>query len=240
MDKQEAGFNIVSLYNGKNKPREGYRLAVVSFKTDKSKSEKEIDVDGKKQTNPDYDPNYKKPDARCVDIPSLKLDCTPQVLKDAIQQAFEDLQDSIVRKLVVAELDAGKNVINIHDNDVNFEAVSLFAAANAAGGKLTKDGIEEWFDADLADTLTLALANAMKLPDTPSQVESAKLASAVTGYKNVFLTLAAPKAGMSKNVAGQMKSVIDLCENKEGRMFKALSVKIANHLTEKEPELIGL
>lgn len=235
-----VAFFVAEIYNGKNKPKTDHRLAVVTFKTDKSKSESEIEEGGKKSANPDYDPNYKKPDARCISVPALRITVGPQVLQDALQQAFEDLQDAVIRKLVVEALDQNKNLISIHETQINFEAVALFAATNAAGGKLTKDGIEEWFDESLADTLTLKLANAMKLSDTPNQQESAKLASAVTQYKGVIISLAAPRAGMSKTVATQLKTVLELCENKDTRMYKALHAKVTTHLTEKEPELMGL
>jgi hypothetical protein len=157
-----------------------------------------------------------------------------------LQEAFEDLQDAVIRKLVVEALDQNKNLISVHESQINFEAVALFAAANAAGGKLTKDGIEEWFDETLADVLTLTLANVMKLSNTPSQAESAKLAAGVTQYKSVIIGLAAPRAGMSKTVAGQLKKVLELCENKDSRMYKALTAKVTAHLVEKEPELMGL
>lgn len=234
----EPGFNLVELYTGKNKAPDGYRLAVASFKSDTSKTKKTlIDDDGKKVDNPDFDPAYKKPDARCVSIPTLKIECTPQILKDALQQAFEDMQDAVVRKLIVDGLEARKGVINIHDDDVGFEAIAAFAAANAAGGKIKKEGIEDWFDTDVADMLTVSIANAMKLPDNPEPAAEARLAAAVTNYKTVFMSLAAPRSDMSKKVAGQCLKALETCENKESRMYKAIKTKLDTLLTKQEVSL---
>lgn len=243
----EAGFNVVAIYNGKNSPRQDYRLSVVTFKADKTKSSKllnEVDINGdftgKKVENPDFDPLYKKPDARCVDVPAFKIQASPQILQDALQQAFEDLQDQVIRRLIVEAIEEGKNAISIHDDQVNCEAIAAFAAATAAGGKITKDGIEDWFDTEMANELTLAVANAMKLPDTPDAAQNKRLADMVTNYKGVFMTLAAPRAGMSKTIANQCKKALELCENKDSRMFKALDAKVRAQLEEKEPQLLGL
>jgi hypothetical protein len=219
------------IYNGKNKPKDGHRLSVITFKTPGAK------VDPK---SPDYDPNYKRPEARCISVPKLEMSCTPQILKDALQQALEDLQDAKIRQLVVAELEQGKNVITILDVQIGFEALAEFAALEAANGKLNKDAIDEWFEADVANQLTLALANAMKLPDNPAPEQEKTLAAAVTMYKDVFKTLAAPKAGLSPAIAKQMKKALEHAENKESRVFKALQAKVVQHLEAKDPELVGL
>jgi hypothetical protein len=236
MNPDAIAFHTVELYTGKNKPKDGHRLSVTTFKSLAKFTEKE--VDGK--PNPDFDATYKKPDARCVSVPSIKLECTPAIIKDAMQQALEDMQDAAIRELIIAALDEKKSIINIHEDQINYEAIARFAAENAASGKLTKDGIEGWFDDELADVLTLKLANKMQLPDNATAEQNKKLANAVTNYKGVFLSLAAPKAGLSPKIAVQLKNVIDLCENKDSRMFKVLQGKIVAHLELKDPVLVGL
>lgn len=231
-----SGFHMAEIYNGKNKPHDGHRLCVTAFKSQAKFTAKEIDG----EANPDYDPNYKKPDARCVSIPVLKITATPSLLQDALQQAFEDMQDSVIRSIIVDAIESKKELIQIHDDQISFEAVAKFAAENAASGKLTKDGIEGWFDDSLADPLTLALANKMQIPDNATPEQNKKIADAVTSYKSVFLSLAAPKAGLSPKIAQQLKTVVELCEDKENRMFKALHSKITAHLEQKDPQLIGL
>jgi hypothetical protein len=80
----------------------------------------------------------------------------------------------------------------------------------------------------------------MQLPNDATAEQQKKLADAVTSYKAVFLSLAAPKAGLSPKIAVQLKSVVDLCENKDSRMFKVLQGKIVAHLEMKDPVLVGL
>lgn len=213
------------VYNGKQTPKAGQRLSVITFKTPSDKKD---------------DPTYKRPDARCVSVPKLDISVSPQILKDAMLQALEDLQDAKIRTIVVAALDEGKNVITIMDAQINYESLAEFAALEAANGKLNKEAIDEWFESDVANPLTLALANAMKLPETPSADQEKKLADAVTVYKNVFKTLAAPKAGLSPKIASQMKKALEHAENKEHRVFKSIETKVKAHMEMRDPELVGL
>lgn len=227
------------VYNGKQQPKDSsHRLAVFTFKTDKSKSEKELD--GKQ--NASYDPAYKRPDARCVSVPKLDISVTPQILKDALLAALEDLQDAVIRVIVVAALEEGKNVITVMDAQLNFEAIAEYAKAQAAGGKINKELIEGWFDEDLADQLTLALATALKIPDgaVPTAEQEKKIADAVTGYRDVFKMFSAPKAGISPRIAQQMQKAMDRATNKEHRVYKALALKLAAHADAKDPQLLGL
>jgi len=227
-----SGVHDVIVYNGKQKALTDQRLSVIGFKTPSGK------VD---PTHADYDANYKRPDARCVSIPRITISCVPQVVQDAMLAALEDLQDSVIRKIVVAAIDEGKNVITIMDAQINHEAIAEFAKLEAANGKLNKELIEDFFDENLGDKLTLALADAMKYDSSrPDAAKEKQIADAVTNYKNVFKTLAAPKAGMSPKIAFQMQKALVLCENKEDRVYKALSAKITAHLEQKDPELIGL
>lgn len=220
-----TGTHDVVIYNGKNSPFHNQRLSVISFKTPSDKKD---------------DPDYKRPEARCVSIPKLEISVTPQVLKDALQDAVEDLQDACIRKIVVDALAEGKNVITIMDAQINFESLAEFAKLEAANGKLNKDIIALWFDEDVGDQLTLALAAAMKLPEIPSTEEEKKLATAVTNYRNLFQSMAAPKAGLSPKIALQMQKALGVAVNREHRVFKALDAKIKNNLEQKDPELIGL
>lgn len=216
----------VVLYTGKNKPLTDQRLCVITFKTPSDKKD---------------DPTYKRPDARCVSIPKLSINVTPQILSDALQQALEDLQDSVIRKIVVDAIAEGKSVITVMDAQISYEAIAEFAKMEAANGKLNKDAIEDFFDSQLGDKLTLALADAMKYDSSkPDAAKEKQIADAVTSYKTVFMTLAAPKAGMSPKIAVQIKKALDLVEDKENRVFKALDSKVKAHLEAKDPVLIGL
>ena len=80
----------------------------------------------------------------------------------------------------------------------------------------------------------------MKLPDNPAPEQEKQLAGAVTMYKDVFKTLAAPKAGLSPKIARQMLKALEQAENKENRIYKALLSKVQQHLEAKDPELVGL
>lgn len=232
-----SDFHTVELYTGKNKPSDDtQRISVITFKTEKRKGAKELD--GK--PNPEFDPTYKRPEARCISIPKLKIHTTPSELQDAMQEAFNDLQDALIRRLLLVKLDAAETIINFHNDQIGFTAVAAYAAEVTASGKLTKDAIIEWFDTDLADSLTLAIAEAMKIGEKPTPEDERKLAAAVTGYRTIFTALAAPRAGLSKNIASQLQRAMVRASNPEDQVFLRLDAKLKDSLEEKDPELIGL
>lgn len=227
-----SGVHDVNFYTPKSKPLTDQRLSVITFKSPTAKTDKD---------SPDYDPNYKRPEARCVSVPRFNISVTPQVLQAALQDAYEDLQDALIRKLVVAALDVGKNVITIMDAEINCDAIAEYAKLEAATGKLNRELINDWFDEDVGNELTLALATAMKYDaSTPNPEMEKKLANAVTSYKTLFSSLAAPKAGLSPKIAAQMQKALAVAANKEARVYKALEAKIKMNLEAKDPELIGL
>ncbi len=237
-----SDFHTVEIYTGKNKPSDDtQRLCVITFKTEKKKATKEFtDESGKKIANPDYDPNYKKPEARCVSIPKLKIHVTPSEISDAMQTAFEDLQDALIRKLIIEKLEKNETILNFHNDQIGFTAIAAYAAEVAASGKLTKEAIHDWFDNDVADALTLAIANVMKMGDKPKPEEEKRLAEAVTLYRTTFGSFAAPKAGLSKGTALQMQKALNVCSEKESRVFRVIDQKIKDALEEKDPVLMGL
>ena len=222
-----SGFHTVVPYTGKNKPADDLqRLSVLTFKTPKDKKE---------------DPTYVRPAACCVSIPILRVHTTPSQIELALQQAFEGLQDALIRDVVVRKLEANESIINLHDDQIGFEAIAKWAAENATSGKLTKEAIFDWFDENLADVLTLRLADKM-VPQgsTATPEQEKKLAAAVTNYRSTFAAFSAPKAGLSKKVAAQLQKVLALAEDLEHRVVKSLASKLELVLSEDDPELLGL
>jgi len=223
----ESGFFTVDLLTSKSKAPDGFRLSEINFKTPKAKKN---------------DASYKKPDARCIAIPKIKVHSTPDNLSEAWQNAFYDIQDALIRDLVITALDEKKSVITLMADQINIEAVAKFAADNVSSGKLTKEQIHDWFDESLADILTLRVAVVMKISAdaTPTPQQEKAIADAVTNYRTSFSSLAAPKAGLSQKIAKQLQNVLHLTEDIEHRVYRSLDSKLTDAIAAQDPDLIAL
>lgn len=138
--------------------------------------------------------------AGCVDI-----------LRDAFQGAFEELQNKVIREIIVNALDAGLQnadgtlkVITISDEQISMEACATYYANSAESGKLSKAVINTWFDTDLDDDLTLKFATQLKLPQQPTAKQIAALEKGVSEYKQLYACLANPKERLPETIAKQL------------------------------------
>ena len=221
---QTSGFHVFQVLTDSVKPAENHRLSLIMYKTPKDKKN---------------DATYVRPNNMAVSVPRIKVSVTPACLQDALQACFEDLQDSLIRKLYEDAREAGKSVVSLSDAQIDFQACADFSAANAVNGKLSKDLLNKWFDESLAETLTVALANALKLPDEPSEAEAAKLEAAVLQHKKLIVELASPRANMPESVAKSLQKAVALAE--DDKVKHSLQSKLNVFLQPKEVTLnIGL
>lgn len=214
-----------------------HRLSCINFKEMPEK-----DAEGNKIKNADGSVKMKHKHAnRCVSVPVTTVMIQPDSIKAALQAAFESLQDDVIKSIVVAALDAGtKNAdgslksIIISDEQISLEACAKFHAASSTG-KLSKDVLNDWFTSDLADTLTVKLADVMKLPDAPTQEQTAALDAAISEYKAMFAGLAAPKAQLPIALAKQLRTALKLAT--DSRIKASLDDKLTTMLQPKEVTL---
>lgn len=221
-----SNHHTVGIHTDSSKALSDQRLSVVTFKTPKDKKD---------------DQTYKKPVARSVSIPVLKVEIIPPILQAALQQAFHDLQDDVVRKLVVEKLESEPNVVSfdISDDAISFDAVAAYAASEAVSGKLSKELLENWFDENLDEPLTLALAAAMKLSDTPTDAETARLDAAVKQHRVIISQLASPRAALPEKIVLQLQKAVALAPTDKVR--NSLDEKLKGFLQPREVTLeLGL
>lgn len=191
-----------------------HRLCVLDFKTPSDKK---------------ADSNYRKPASRCVSIPRINLAIEPSILQDAMLAAFEEMQDTLIRSIFTTALDAsrdGNPIVTILDADISPEAVATYCAEKAISGKLSAEKIGAWFDAYLADDLELALANAMSLPDEPTEEEQKKLTAAISQHRSMLCKLAGP-VQMPEKIALQLTKAVNCMSAPQDKIAKQLLSKLA-------------
>lgn len=220
-----SNLHTVEVHTDGKKPLAGQRLSVIRFKTPSDKKD---------------DSTFVRPINVCVSIPILELQSVkPDCLKAAFDEAFQELQDAAIRKLIVDALEEGTKKNIISDDEISYEAIARYAAAMAISGKLSKSTLDVWFDENLADALTLALANALGISDKPSVAETEKLTAAINQHKKLICELASPRASMPEKLAGQLKKAVLVAE--DDKIRASLVSKLDAFLKPKEVSLdIGL
>lgn len=191
----------VRIFTDSCRPDHGYhRLVVIRWKETKSE-------DGKTKI-------AAKP-ARCVSVPRVSIMSEPAILTVPLQAAFEDMQDSAIRELIEEALANNDQNPVISPDSITPDAISAFYQRQAASGRLSTDGLKTWFDASLYEALTLALGNAMQLPEEPTEEQLAALEVAVQQHKKAIVALASPRASLAPKIAEQLKKAIALANDDE-------------------------
>lgn len=181
----------------------------------------------------------KVPSARCVSVPKLVLTVAPAILAEAIQSAYEDMQDSLVRSIVEAQLekDPNTNTFTFSEDLVNEAAVAAFQAEKNGPGRLSTERLNNWFDTSLSEALYVAIANKLGLGDEPSKADTAKVTKAVDQHKKLIAGLSAPKAHLPANIAEQLEKAVSLASDDDTKIKSVLLAKLVKFT---KPEEISL
>lgn len=217
-------YNINTYDAAKSAAEKDHRLVVIGFKTPSDKK---------------GDATYKKPETRCVSIPQLTVSIRQETLQDAMQCAFEELQDAVIRSLIVAGDASAKRKLTVSDDEISFQACAEFSKLSAQSGKLSEEAIQAWFDSRISEALTVALANAMKFPDTLSNEQAVTLEKAIEQHRELFGKLSSPRASMDRKVATSLLKAVKL-STEEDKVFHILSKKLDSFINPQTVELLGL
>lgn len=192
----------------------GQRLSVVRFKKDK---------DGKKAK-----------DSQAVSIPVTAL--SPEQMGELqahINDWFHSVQDEVIREACIADRDA------VTDDDISVSAVRAYLVAQAAGERLTGDVIKAWFDSDLADMLTIAFAEKLQYPDSPSEEQVKKLEQMVNVYRDKFASMAGGRTMFDTATRAKLAKALELADCSEG-IGQKLAAKIKAMSEISVEEMLGL
>ena len=119
---------------------------------------------------------------------------------------LHNAQMELVRARLLAE---GEGCM-IDDSDYSVAKCLDYLDEEAKGNRLSKESITAWFQSDVADMLTVAIADKLGLPDTPSDVESSKVAAMVADYSSKFAGLAGSKTVYSPEIAQKLVRALEV------------------------------
>lgn len=184
-----------SFVAGESKALTGQRLAKVGYKqTDAMTKRGEI-----------------APPSVCASVPFLTGEqITPNIqrLLPYIGTMLENAQDGIIRSLYES---SGHAMVTIVDDDISVDACISYMAAEAAGDRLKKEHIVQWFNDHVAENLTVFVADLLKFTElTPDNM--VVINGHVQNYRNVLSMLASGKTILENKQINGCKRAIALAD----------------------------
>jgi hypothetical protein len=109
---------------------------------------------------------------------------TPHILA-----MIEQAQDGVVRSLYEG---SDGTLTTVSDDDISVAACCAYLSAVAAGGRLTGELVGAWFDAQVAENLTVVIAQKLGFEDL-TDAQMVQIRKHLAGYKGLFVSLAGGK-----------------------------------------------
>lgn len=192
---------------GESKPATGQRLAKIGYKQTEAMTKK----------------GEVAPASACVSVPQVDVaDIRSNIdrLLPYIGTMIETAQDGILRSLYES---AGHTLISVDDADISVSACVSYLAAEAAGDRLKKEMVEQWFDSEVAENLTVFLAE--KLGFSELTADNMKVVDKhVAIYRQLIGSLAGGKTILETKQINGCKKAISL---------SASADRIAQRLTDR-------
>lgn len=144
----------------------------------------------------------------CASIPMLPAPTPDQItaLLPHIGDLLESAQDGILR----ARYEASQGTLDtITDDDLSVEQCIAFLNAKAAGNRITGDSVRAWFNAAMAETLTVFIAEKLKFNELNAEVLKT-CEPHVNSYRELFVVLGAGKTVLPEHQLKQLQFAIGL------------------------------
>lgn len=195
-----TSYNVRVWVEEQSKPQyNGDRLVIVRFKETKS-----VSTDGKVTKTNAIFPSL------CVSVPAIQLTVEPSVLKDALTNAFYEMQKLAIANAIKEQHDAGVRIVS----DLTIAASKLTPEGIAAGdtneresARLSTDKASAWFDTNMAEKFTIAVAQKLGWDTQGHEVteeQIGKLEAACDQHRKAISALASPRTFYSPTVAASL------------------------------------
>jgi len=175
-----------------SKPFTGQRLSKVTYKT---VTDKESPMYGIKR------------DSKCVSLPIFKNEeviAQSQALAPYVIEYLQTVQDKIVRE----RIDAGASSISMEE--ISIAGCIEYLDSNNESGRLTKESVASWFQENIADALTVTLADKLGVSETPTDAESNKIIAVVEAFKGKISSLAGGKTAYEPKICKSLINALEL------------------------------
>jgi hypothetical protein len=185
--------SVIPFVAGKTTPLTGQRLAKVGYKSTAK--------------TPAAFPSV------AVSVPHIESDSILDSINSLIPHFVNylaDVQDKVIRSLYESSDGA---ITSIGDSDISVSQCVAYLEAESNGGRLTKESVHAWFDAEAKDVLSAIIADKLGFADDLTDAQNKVIAQKCAAYREVIGSLS---GGATVLIPAQIKSVrtlIEQCEN---------------------------
>ena len=181
---------VVPFVAGKTSPLSGQRLSKVGYKPSKK--------------SPARFPSV------CASVPKIMDEWITADnclrMNEHIKTMLESAQDGILKSLYES---SDGNISGVNDEDISFDSCVAFMDAEAAGDRLTIESINQWFDSQVRDNLTVIIAERLKFDMSTPEQEST-IAQHVAGYRGLLASLSGGKTFLQPVQISGLKRALDV------------------------------
>lgn len=161
----------------------------------------------------------------CASVPKIRADWITEQnvkrLEDQIKNLLQDAQDGILKSLYES---SDGTLSGINDSDISFDACVNFMNAELAGDKLTIESINQWFDSQVKDNLTIVIAERLKF-DLSTPEQESEVSQYVKGYRGLIASLSGNKTILQPVQIAGLKRALDI-SSVEDEMSKKLYARL--------------
>ena len=208
--------NINPFVSGKSEALTGQRLSRIGYKSTKN--------------NPAKYPSV------CVSVPHINpADITANInsLMPYIGNMLETAQDGIIRSLFESSHGTKQS---ISDEDISILACIGYLESESNGGRLTKEYLELWFDSNIAENLSVVIADKLGF-DMSTEAQMETITKHLNGYKGLIASLSGGKTILQPNQISACKRALEIASIDDDTSAK-LTARLNNMVPKKMEELL--
>jgi hypothetical protein len=145
----------------------------------------------------------------CLEIPFIKTEEVQENLETLMPHLvgfLETTQDAMVKAKHM------EGVTEVEESSFSVADIVTYLEATTTSGKLSKEVAEQWFDDEVADTLTVLFADKLGISDEPTEEDAAKIAQVCSVYKKKLAALVGPKTFYMPEESEKLVKAIKLAE----------------------------
>lgn len=196
---------VVPFVSGESKAFQDQRLAKITYKPRNNKPAKFPSV--------------------CVSVPQINPTDIESNIKRVIPHVLtmlENAQDGVIRSMYESSEGQLKEV---SDSDISFDSILAFMEAEATGSRLTADKIKEWFRSEIADNLTVMIAEKLGFEEmNDSQLET--IGKHLNAYADIFASLNGKMVFLDQNKIAKLQAAMNLAKDDEHEVHVKLAAKL--------------
>ena len=163
----------------------------------------------------------------CASIPKISSEWITEQnisrLQEHIKNLLQDAQDGILKSLYES---SDGTLSGITDSDISFDACVNFMDAESIGDRLTIESINQWFDSQVADNLTVVIAERLKF-DLSTPEQKSTVSQHVKGYRGLIASLSGGKTFLQPVQIAGLKRALDV-SSVDDEMSKKLYARLEN------------